>query len=278
MVDLRALGSVSRSARGRSGLVVAAVLMAAVLLLAGPVSAATTDLRIVKYGPGGGTILVERTVNASWMEANLPVQGDGTTHYYHQGPTFNASDPWDPAESQNVESRDMGAVKGTALRDLCGLVGGIGTGDVVKVRASDGFFKNFSAATVLAERTDSALPVVCWYNGDESETGDPQGVGYVPEYHAGMRLVFFADTSTNPWGWHVFGNEEMHATLGDKEWHFYNGEWPSSSGLSVRDVSEILIYSSAGSAESRHTTPSAGIAAPLVIVAVAWVVAFARRR
>ena len=42
------------------------------------------------------------------------------------------------------------------------------------------------------------------------------GEGYVPSYATGMRTVFFADTSVNPWGWHVFGNSDMKASMPSK--------------------------------------------------------------
>jgi hypothetical protein len=60
-----------------------------------------------------------------------------------------------------------------------------------------------------------------------------------------MRLVFFAET-TNPDGKYVFGAWDMHETLAEEYWHYYyDGTlWPSSSGLSVKWVSDIIIYSS----------------------------------
>ena len=57
-----------------------------------------------------------------------------------------------------------------------------------------------------------------------------------------MRLLFFADTSVNPMGWHAFGDWDMHETLPESRWHYYSGIWPSSSGLSVQIVSNIDIY------------------------------------
>ena len=97
-----------------------------IILLATPAMAATTQLHIVKYAKDGITILNETTKTYQWMEANLPVLGDGATHYYSQGPTFNETDPWDDAEWQNiVPDRDWGAVKGTDVKDLCDLVGGM---------------------------------------------------------------------------------------------------------------------------------------------------------
>ncbi|NLW75233.1 MAG: argininosuccinate synthase, partial [Methanomicrobiales archaeon] len=59
---------------------------------------------------------MEQVLDYKWMEQNLPVVGDGITHYYHQGPVFQG-DPWNPNESLNL--RDMGAIKGTSVRDIC---------------------------------------------------------------------------------------------------------------------------------------------------------------
>ena len=240
------------------------VVLIAVCLLVLP-AAATTEVHIVRYAPDGATALNETTVDYTWMEANLPVLGDGATHYYHQGPTFNESDLWDPAEYQNVESRDYGAVKGTAVRDLCGLVGGMAPGDTLRVKAEDGFYKNFSHATVYAGDPGKATMGLAWYVGEDSVTGDPQGSGYVPDYYDGMRLIFFADTSTNPWGWHVFGDTDMKETMPEDEWHFFNGEWPSTSGLSVKQVSDLEIYTHTGT--TGEETPAA-TQAPLGIAVV----------
>ncbi|WP_342678345.1 argininosuccinate synthase [Methanofollis sp. UBA420] len=236
----------------------------AVCLVVLPV-AATTEVHIVRYAPDGTTIINETTLEYTWMETNLPILGDGTTHYYHQGPTFNESDLWDPAEYQNVESRDYGAVKGTAVRDLCGLVGGMEPGDTLQVRAEDGFYKNFSHATVYAGDSGKATMGLAWYVGEDSVTGDPQGSGYAPEYYDGMRLIFFADNSTNPWGWHVFGDNDMKETLPEDEWHLFSGQWPSTSGLSIKQVSDLEIYMHDSAADT-ETVP--GTQAPLGIVVV----------
>ena len=48
-------------------------------------AAPTTAIHVVKYAKDGTTVINETTVTYQWIEANLPVQGDGKTHYYHQG-------------------------------------------------------------------------------------------------------------------------------------------------------------------------------------------------
>ena len=57
-------------------------------LLVAEAPAATTEIHITRYANDGTTLLNETTVTYQWMMDNLPVMGDGVTHYYHQGPVF----------------------------------------------------------------------------------------------------------------------------------------------------------------------------------------------
>ena len=47
------------------------------------------ELMILKYGADGTTVIAEKTVNYTWMQANLPVIGDGTTAYKFEGLTMD---------------------------------------------------------------------------------------------------------------------------------------------------------------------------------------------
>jgi hypothetical protein len=219
--------------------------------LTAAVSAATTEVHIVKYAADNTTLLGEKTVTYQWMETNLPVLGDGTTHYYNQGPVFvDDADPareeqlrWNPAEDKNVKEKDMGAVKGTNLKDLCDLAGGMATGDVVKIKADDGFAKTFAYENVYTPTPGQGPMVITWYHADE---------GYVPQYRTGLRLLFFADNSSNPWGIHAFGNNDWYQSAAPEYWYYYrqgDEKYPTTTGLSVQYVSDILIY-------SRSTTPA----------------------
>ena len=106
-----------------------------------------------------------------WMEQNLPVQGDGVVHYYHQGPVFvDNADPaveevlrWNPEENKNVKEKDMGAVKGTDIRDLCELIGGMGQGDTLRLKASDGFSRTFAYENVYNYSSSQGPMVLTWY-------------------------------------------------------------------------------------------------------------------
>lgn len=210
----------------------------------GVASASTTEIHVVKYAADEFTILAEKTVDYRWMEENLRVYGEGFTHYYHQGPVFvDDPDPvkeeelrWNPAEDTNVQEKDMGAVKGTNAKDLCNLVGGMSPGDTVKIRAADGFVKEFAYRNVYCPHPRQGPLVVTWWKAD---------AGYVPDYREGMRLVFFADTSSNPWGVHAFGNWDWHESADEQYWYFYrqgDQEYPTTTGLSVQYISDILIY------------------------------------
>ncbi|KQC10196.1 MAG: hypothetical protein APR55_09480, partial [Methanolinea sp. SDB] len=226
-------------------LLVTAILLLAVCMIA-PVVAASTQVEIIKYANDGTTILDQKTVNYSWMEANLPVLGDGTTHYYHQGPVFvdDANETleqelrWNLAEDQNCYPyKDMGAVKGTNVKDLCDLVGGMSPGEEVKILSSDGFSKWFAYENVYGYSSREGPIGLTWYmNGNYPDTG----------YSDGMRLVWFADTSVNPWGEHVFGNWDWHEAAAEEYWYYYiqgSEQYPTTTGPSAKYVNRVYIYS-----------------------------------
>jgi parallel beta-helix repeat protein len=211
------------------------------LLLVAPVAAGTptTEVTVSKLAVDG-TLIVQETVDYRWMEANLPIQGDGVTHYYHQGPELGVEDEdqrWDRAESGNIPEKDYHAVKGTDVRDLCELVGGMNPGDTVTIKANDGMGKSFGYRNVYNPDPRQGPMVITWWRPD---------TGYVPNYFDGMRLIFFADDSTNPWGWHVFGNWDMHECMDESYWHYYisgREEYPASTGLAVKYVDRVIINS-----------------------------------
>jgi hypothetical protein len=248
----------------------AAVALILLLCCAGMVlhaGAATTEITINRYSPDGDICFESGPYTIKWLEENLPVAGDGTTHYYLQGPTFDEANLWDPAESVNTGSRDLGALKGTKIADLCDFAGGMQEGDVLRVIAEDGFYKTFPRSAVYDPPARQGPMVLAWYNGEEPAAADPQGVGYPPDYYTGMRLAFFADTSVNPEGKHIFGNSDMQAVLAPEYQHFFSGKWPSSSGLSVKYVSELRIIGDECETPPEPTVQESSTPAPLIMAA-----------
>ena len=225
-----------------------------------PATGTSTELHVVKLAADGYTVLKETRVSSQWMEQNLPVLGDGTTHYYLQGPVFvdNQEDRWNPTEDTNVQEKDMGAVKGTDVRDLCDLVGGMADGDVLTVKATDGFSREFAYGNIYSPPSRQGPAVIAWYQA---------GQEYVPSYQDGMRLLFLADTTSNPWGIHAMGVWDWHESADEQYWYYYydgTQRYPTTTGLSVRSVSELVIASQEDPAGSIHVTSEPGGAGVLL--------------
>ncbi|MEQ8200944.1 MAG: PKD domain-containing protein [Syntrophomonadaceae bacterium] len=212
-------------------------------------AAATTSLTIKKLAVDGTTILSQKTVTYQELMAGklgdgtpMPILGDGAIEYYSQGPVF-IDEPvdetleirrWNPEENTNITDKNNGALKGTNVKDLCNLVGGMSTGETVKIKAADNFNKTFAYKNVYQYSDREGPMVICWYkNGLYPDSG----------YADGMRLHWFADTSVNPWGYHVFGNWDWHEAADSQYWYYFSGIYPTTTGLSVQNVSEIIIYS-----------------------------------
>jgi len=226
---------------------------------------ATSSVHVVKYAADGVTVVDEQTVSCQWMEDNLPKCGDGATHYYLQGPTFEPNNLWD--ENETVNLKDKGAVMGTDIKDLCDLVGGMAPGDEVLMRASDNWTIKFKYANVYEPQDRQGPIALCWYNGEEAKEGERYGQGYpgnVNGYRTALQTVIMAKT-TNAEGKYVFGNADMQAVMPPEEGysHFYRdaeGFWPSTNGLSGKWIDSVIIYPSGTAPEipesDEHSVPA----------------------
>jgi DMSO/TMAO reductase YedYZ molybdopterin-dependent catalytic subunit len=193
------------------------------------------QLHIIKYDTDRTTILSEITVDYLWMQENLDVIGDGTVVYKFEGITNDPDDIWDAAETYPGGYKIENAVKGTRIKDLCDLVGGMGAGTEIKLIASDGYETTLPYASIY---TDTAIQarqgdaILAWWSDGE----------YVPYYSDGMRLFFTPD------GDHVYGQWDMHETLPLNYWHYYYDSsagvmYPSCAGLSAKFITTIEIHS-----------------------------------
>ncbi len=201
----------------------------------------TTSVHLVKYETDGLTVSAERTVDYQWMEKNLPVIGDGQTHYYHQGPVFEG-DPWDPDEMVNL--KDKGAVKGTAVKDLCELIGGMENGDELMLVSIDKWHTEFAYSNIYTPQDIQGVIALCWFNGADAREGESIGIGYPANngFSAALQMVFISAV-TNREGKHVFGNNDMRIALPQEKYqHFFEGQYPSTNGLSGKWINEIRIY------------------------------------
>jgi hypothetical protein len=228
------------------------ILLTFILIIAPSIpalAAGTTSLTITKYAGDGSTIIDQVTISYQEMRDSLPVVGDGITHQWLQGPVFEG-DKWDPSETINI--KDWGANKGTDIKDLCELVGGMSPGDTVQIKATDGLSRTYDYPNVYTPDPRQGKMVICWWNNGT----------YVPDFADGMRLVFFAQT-TNSEGKYVFGNRDQHECFPENRWYFYNGEYPTTTGHSVKYVNEINIYVKPSNVDSRCFIATAVYGTPI---------------
>ena len=188
--------------------------------------------------------------NDTWNDTAI-CNGDtipGTSVALTNAPACIEAERWNPAEDTNCGAgavpKDLGAVNGTDVNDLCDLVGGLAAGDSVKVQASDNFAKEFPAEVFYDPDPAVGRGILCWYTADCEEGFT--GTGYVPDFTIGMRLAFLADNSTNPWEEHIFGLKDMVENFPSVTWHYYysgeDGFYPSCGGFQVKWVNRVKIY------------------------------------
>ena len=217
------------------------------ILLCGMVNvvfaAPTTAIHVVKYAADGTTVLNETTVTYQWMEAHLPVQGDGKTHYYHQGPVFTdeKEDQWDRNETTNF--KDMGAVKGTAVRDLGDLVGGMVQDDEVMVKSGDGYHVEFPYANIYSPNPRQGTITVCWLMVKNRLSVNGREPVILRIITSGCGWSSLPTTPPTVDGKHVFGNQDMREVMPEETIHLFDNLYPSTSGYTVKWVDEIRIYS-----------------------------------
>ncbi|MBT8507953.1 hypothetical protein AZH53_05960 [Methanomicrobiaceae archaeon CYW5] len=188
----------------------------------------TCVVTILRRETDGGPILNMTEIGCSWMEEHLPIHGDTVTPYRFQGPTFDTTDLWNPAENKNLAKVEE-IVRGTALCDLCDLVGGMEEGDELRMTATDGYVVELMYGNIYGPHPAQGLPILAWWT---------QKQGYVPAYTGGPALFFLADDQT-------FGNQDMMDYTDEAYWRFYwceGTEYPSAAGLAIRNVATMEIY------------------------------------
>lgn len=189
--------------------------------------------------PGAVLVKSGETVVSLSLASLSTVQG--TVAY--QGPVFDAANPnW----------KDPRTYVGVLLSDLVARVGGVKTGDVVSVIASDGYRKDLPAAVLLGE-TPAGRPILA--------IGE---IGADPATWAnGAMLVFLAPDER-------FSNDDMLASFGPTLAHYYSGTTPSTTGFLVKNVAYLVVNYDGGvlptaeEASSPPTTAPEGVILTLV--------------
>ena len=186
------------------------------------------SITILRYDEDGGTILNATTKSCRWMKEHLPVYGDNQTTYNYQGPTFDTADLWNPTEDKNLEKVEE-VPMGTAIHDLCTLVGGMQEGEELRMTATDGYVVELMYENIYIPNKKQGTAILAWQTKKE---------GFVPEYTGGPALFFLADD-------HVFGNQDMKECTDPGYWRHYwcsGTAYPSAAGLAIRNVKKLEIY------------------------------------
>ncbi|WP_342678477.1 NosD domain-containing protein [Methanofollis sp. UBA420] len=183
-----------------------------------------TSIEIIKYAPDGVNVAEKKTVSIRWMQRHLPLLGgENGTMLRFQGPTFDKNDPWNPAEDLNL-GKVNNTVKGTALADLCAIVGGAYDGGEIQFAGRDDYPGKLPSSTVLAPNERQGPAMIAWWDAE---------MGEYPEWGDGPQLFFLTPDG-------VFGNDDMRICF-DEAYHHYWQEWPSAAGMSVKKIATIKI-------------------------------------
>lgn len=207
----------------------ACCLVIALMLLAAPAMAATTEITVTKYCDNNYSAAADsETLDLAALQALSSVYSNGPV--YMQGGTFdNATDVWTYTDDSMA---CFGEQSGTYVRNITDKVDGMNPGDEIKVAASDGYGMYFNYTNVYAPNSSQGEMILSWQN--ETHT--------VPDYADGIRLFFYTPSDLN------FTNADMRDSMAPWYWRIvkdkYNPSdlYPSAKGLSVKTVSDLKIY------------------------------------
>ncbi|MBP2145988.1 parallel beta-helix repeat protein [Methanofollis sp. W23] len=182
------------------------------------------SIEIIRYAPDGITVEEKKSVTIRWMQRHLPVLGgENGTELHFQSITLDEDDLWNPEETINLDKINN-TVKGTALADLCDLVGGVYEGGEIQFTGRDKFPGKLPSSAVLAPHERQGPAMIAWWDAEDGE---------YPEWSEGPQLFFFTPDR-------VFGNDDMRVCF-DEAYHHYWMKWPSAAGMSVKKIATIKI-------------------------------------
>jgi len=192
-------------------------------------------ITIEKYGEDG-SIIASETVE--WFDiianpAKFPViGGDNGTQHTFQGLVFEEDGEkigegvgWDLEEKYLIGNYKIdNVVKGTAVRDLTDLVGGMGPNDEIKfVCTLDGWTNTLDYSSIYEPHPRLGTVFLAWYADGK----------VIPEYSQGPRLFFTSDDNK-------FSHADMYESINPLYWHYNSGR-ASAPGLSAQMVDLIKI-------------------------------------
>ncbi len=207
----------------------ACCLVIALVFLAAPAMAATTQVNVTKYCDNNYSAVEEaKTLTLAQLQGLSAVYSNGPVCM--QGGIFNnTTDVWMYTSGSMA---CFGEQNGTYVRNITDNVSGMNPGDELRVVASDGYKTYFNYTNVYAPNSSQGEMILSWQN--ETHT--------VPDYADGIRLFFYTPSDLN------FTNQDMKESMAPWYWRLTKDRYdssnicPSAKGLSVKTVSDLKIY------------------------------------
>ncbi|WP_292393470.1 hypothetical protein [Methanoculleus sp. UBA303] len=217
----------------------ACCLVIALMLLAAPAMAATTQVNVTKYCDNNYSTAVK---TANLTVANLMAN---YTQVYSNGPlymqkgTFDLNDTWGDANQGMVY---YGEHNGTYVSNITGEVGGMSDGDELWVLGIDKpITRYFGYDNVYTPNSRQGDMILAWWDNETGLAGNTWNSGLCLFFYTPPSVYGFADSLN-------LTNRDMEASFDSWYQRFvpdkYNVSalYPAANGLSVKNVTDLLIY------------------------------------
>jgi hypothetical protein len=167
----------------------------------------------------GLTVLVQKGTQVVELTLDTALPVAGTVAY--QGPVFNAD---------NENWKEAHTYSGALIRDLLSAIGGMETGDLLTVYATDSYRVEIPYE-VLYDSTPAGDAILAITKDGESTTEGAPILVFLPEDER-------------------FSNDDMLIAFGEDLSHYYSGR-PSTTGLMVKDVAYLIVNYDGGALPER---------------------------
>ncbi len=219
----------------------ACCLVIALVFLAAPATAATTQVNVTKYCDNNYSIAEEAKILtvANLMANYTQVYSNGPL--YMQGGTFdyNLTDKWAYTEKSMAY---YGEHNGTYVRNITDKVGGMNPGDELWVLGIDKPITRYLNYTnVYTPNSSQGDMILAWWDNETGLAGNT--------WNSGLCLFFYTPPGTHGMSASLnFTNADMRDSMAPWYWIIVKDKYspydpfPSAKGFSVKNVTDLLIY------------------------------------
>ena len=216
----------------------ACCLVIALMLLAVPAMAATTQVNVTKYCDNNYSAVVDSTIlNIAQLQALSSNYSNGPV--YMQRGTFDLNDTWGDANQGLVY---YGEHNGTYVSNITGEVGGMSDGDELWVIGIDKpITRYFGYDNVYTPNSRQGDMILAWWDNETGLAGNTWNSGLCLFFYTPPSVYGFADSLN-------LTNRDMEASFDSWYQRFVADKnnasalYPVANGLSVKNVTDLLIY------------------------------------